>query len=77
MDSLSLRFAFERETKNTVRFAELNDDGEVAIQGEFVVGTIYVQKSALGKNLPDVIEVTIGEEGAVEEPEVKKGRKAS
>lgn len=35
-------FLFERETKNTHRFAEVVRDGEEAI-----IGTLYIQKAAL------------------------------
>lgn len=38
---LTLTFQFERETKNTRRYSEVAEDGEA------VVGTLYVQKSAL------------------------------
>lgn len=46
-------FTFEKDTKNTKRFAESPD-------GPPIVGTIYVQKWAI-KNLgdPDKIRVTI------------------
>ena len=40
--SLALSFEFERATKNTYRFAETADE-----DGNTVVGTLYVQKSAL------------------------------
>lgn len=39
---LTLTFARERETKNTVRFAEVVEEGEKP-----VVGVIYLQKSIL------------------------------
>ena len=39
-DKLSLKFTFEKETKNTVRFAEV-DEGRGT-----TVGTLYVQKHA-------------------------------
>ena len=38
-----VKFAFERETKNTRRYQE------VAADGEAVIGTLYIQKSAFTK----------------------------
>lgn len=37
-----VQFTFERETKNTVRFAEVVAEGVDA-----VIGTLYIQKAAL------------------------------
>lgn len=37
---MQLTFAFEKETKNTVRFKEIAEETPV-------IGTIYIQKSAL------------------------------
>lgn len=65
---IELTFEFERETKNTIRFQEIEDnDGNVA------VGTLYVQKAALGKDVPDVLHVTISTAAV----KAVKGRKAS
>ena len=51
---LELMFAKERITKNTVRFVEVNEPA--------VVGTIYVQKTALKEfGNPDHLSVTIGD----------------
>mgnify|MGYP003411044826 CR=1 FL=1 len=36
---VKLEFEFERETKNTIRFAEVSD--------EPVIGTLYIQKDAI------------------------------
>ncbi|MCL0102822.1 hypothetical protein M1N93_02540 [Dehalococcoidia bacterium] len=49
-----VRFDQERITKNTVRFQEVvNPDSPT------IVGTIYIQKWALGNPLPEAIKVTI------------------
>jgi hypothetical protein len=53
---LTLTFARERETKNTIRYAEQGADAEQA------VGTLYVKKSALAKvGNPETIGVVIGD----------------
>jgi hypothetical protein len=44
MEKITVRFVKERETKNTVRFAEQHDDTE-----DPVVGTLYVKKSAVAR----------------------------
>lgn len=43
-------FVKERETKNTVRYAEQGD--------ETVIGTLYVKK-AVAENLPDEFTITL------------------
>ena len=40
-----LKFAFEKETKGTVRYQEVGDDGALAFAPQ--VGTLYVRKSAM------------------------------
>lgn len=53
-NTLTLKFTTERETKNTVRYAEDGDPDTHA------VGTLYVQKSHLEKiGTPDKLTVTI------------------
>lgn len=50
----TVSFTRERETKNTVRFQEVTDDGPS------VIGILYVQKFALKKmGDPDYLTVTI------------------
>ncbi len=56
MTEQTLTFALERETKRTVRYQE-QVDGE---QPQ-VVGTLYVQKVALGEPYPEKLTVTITE----------------
>lgn len=55
MATVSLEFEYERDTKNTVRFAETVEDGDPTL-----VGTLYLQKFA-NKELgnPERIRVTI------------------
>ena len=55
MNTHELTFKLEKETKNTVRYAEVLEDGESP-----VVGTLYVQKTYLPTTRPEVINVTIG-----------------
>jgi len=59
MESISVRFVKERETKNTIRFQEDHPETEPA-----KVGTVYVQKHALAQlGHPEEIEVKITPEG--------------
>jgi len=53
MDQQTLVFVVERETKNTVRYQE-----ETAGKPP-VVGTLYVQRWALGEPVPQQLTVTI------------------
>jgi hypothetical protein len=57
METLTLRFEMERETKNTVRYAEVAESGQPPR-----VGTLYVQKWALGEPPPERLTVTITQE---------------
>ena len=58
METQTLTFTLERETKNTARYQE-QTEGKPP-----VVGTLYVQKWALGTDLPKSLVVTITEPGA-------------
>ena len=53
MEPQVLTFKVERETKNTVRYLEQTEGKPPAI------GTLYVQKWALGETPPETIAVTI------------------
>jgi hypothetical protein len=53
-NEIAVQFLFEKTTKNTVRFMEIPLAGQ-----EPVCGSIYVKKSALGKNIPKGITITI------------------
>ena len=46
-------FEVEKETKNTVRYTEVAEEGQPP-----VIGTIYVQKWAL-KGIPKKVKVTL------------------
>ncbi len=61
MEKLELRFTFEKETPNTIRYKE--ELGEMAYSSrDIAVGTIYVQKEVLGEPAPQRLKVTIEEE---------------
>jgi hypothetical protein len=53
MESKTIEFKMERETKNTVRYEEETTGQPPA------VGTLYVQKWALGSPAPQTLKVTI------------------
>ena len=55
MDKQTLTFTLERETKNTIRYAEDASGKPPAI------GTLYVQKWLLGNEPPQKLTITIGE----------------
>ena len=61
MEKLELKFTYERPTKNTVRYRE--ELGEVAHSSrDIAVGTLYIQKEALGEPVPQRLRVTIEED---------------
>ncbi|MBA7704262.1 hypothetical protein ES703_113064 [subsurface metagenome] len=61
MEKLELRFSYEKETKNTIRYQE--ELGEEAHSGrDIAIGSLYVQKEALGEPVPQRLKVTIEEE---------------
>lgn len=45
---------FEKETKGTVRYKEVELEGK-----EMVIGTLYIKKGALTTPYPDEVTVTI------------------
>jgi len=53
METHTLTFAMEKETKNTIRYQE-ETDGKPP-----VVGTLYVQRWALGSPVPRKLTVTV------------------
>jgi hypothetical protein len=55
MEKQALTFTLERETKNTIRYAEDASGKPPAI------GTLYVQKWLLGNEPPQRLTITIGE----------------
>ena len=67
MEKLELRFTYEKETKNTIRYRE--ELGEVAHSSrDIAVGTLYIQKEALGEPVPQRLRVII-------EPEEDSGNR--
>jgi hypothetical protein len=50
--SVELSFVFDRETKNTYRFCEVNSIGTPKDATTAIVGTLYVKKSAFGNGNP-------------------------
>ena len=54
---LKMKFMIEKKTKNTVRYQEVDNTGDPAVSP--LVGTLYVQKSALGDDVPKNLRVTI------------------
>ena len=56
MESQTLIFELERETKNTVRYQEQADGKPPA------VGTLYVQKWLLGTRPPSQLRITLEEQ---------------
>ena len=47
-------FEVEKETKNTIRYAEVAEEGQPP-----VIGTVYVQKWAIKGGAPKKIKVTL------------------
>ena len=61
MEKLKLKFTYEKETKNTIRYRE--ELGEVAHSSQDIaVGSLYVQREALGDPPPQRLRVTIEED---------------
>ena len=60
MEKLELKFTYEKETKNTIRYQE--ELGEMAHSSrDIAVSTVYVQKEVLGEPVPQRLKVTIEE----------------
>ena len=54
MSNYTLKFVTEKETKNTVRYQEVVPAG-----GSQVIGPLYIQKSAIGEQVPRLLVVTV------------------
>ena len=61
MDKLELKFTYEKETKNTIRYQEKLDD-EAHSSQDIAVGALYVQKECLGDPPPQRLRVVIEED---------------
>jgi hypothetical protein len=59
MEKVEAAFEFERATPNCVRFKEITEDGKPP-----KIGTLYVQKWAVGKAVPTRIRVSVEVEGS-------------
>jgi len=61
VEKLKLRFTYEKETRNTIRYKE--ELGEVAHSSrDIAVGSLYIQKEVLGEPVPQRLRVTIEED---------------
>ena len=61
MEKLDLRFTYEKETKNMIRYEEVL--GEMAHSSrDFACRTIYIEKEVLGDPVPQRLKVTIEED---------------
>ena len=61
MERLELRFTYEKETQNTIRYKEELGD-EAHSSRDIAVGSLYIQKEVLGEPVPQRLRVTIEEE---------------
>ncbi len=61
MEKLELKFTYEKETKNTIRYQEELGE-EVHSSRDIAVGTLYVQKEVLGERVPQRLRVIIEED---------------
>ena len=61
MEKLELKFTYEKETKNCIRYQEELSD-EAHSSRDIAVGSLYIQKEALGDPPPQRLKVTIEEE---------------
>jgi len=60
MEKLELKFTYEKETKNTVRYQEKLGE-EVRSSRDIAVGSLYIQKETLGEPVPQRLKVSIEE----------------
>lgn len=61
MEKLELKFVYEKETKNCIRYQEELVD-EAHSSRDIAVGSLYVQKEVLGELVPQRLRVTIEED---------------
>jgi hypothetical protein len=67
--AMTVRFQYERETKNALRFAEVDDKGDVVEMAWAKIGALYIRKSSLlarGEPFPHELKVTVELIGTVE-----------
>ena len=56
MDEISVKMEIEKETKNTIRYAAVVEDGKPP-----AVKTVYIEKWAVGERAPNYLTITITE----------------
>jgi len=56
--NITAKFVQERETANTIRFMEVDEEG-MKIGPGAPIGTIYISKSALPRPFPQSLTVTV------------------
>lgn len=56
----TVHFAFERATKNKLRFMEVDEHGHAVTPEHDVIGTLYIRKGAFkGLDQPQTVTVTL------------------
>lgn len=55
---MEVSFKLEKETKNTYRFQEVDEEGEVKEWADVEMGTIYLNKRNFSKR-PNIIKLTV------------------
>jgi len=58
MEKLELKFTYEKETRNTIRYQEELGD-EAHSSRDIAVGSLYVQREVLGEPVPQRLRVII------------------
>ena len=59
MNSVDVRFEFERETDGALRYAELNHLGQrIRRLDDGIIGTLYLRKRAV-EGIPRIVRVTV------------------
>jgi hypothetical protein len=59
--STTVRMQFDRETKGTRLYREVDTDGNQVEKDKAVIGQQYIRKAALGKHAPETLVITISE----------------
>lgn len=55
---IKVKFKFERSTKGTHKYQEVDAKGNVK-ENDYVIGGLYLRKSAIGDTPPPTVEVTV------------------
>jgi hypothetical protein len=59
LQMITAKLMFERETKGTFRYQEIDNAGEPVDFGQGKIGTLYLRKSAIEGERPHYIEIKI------------------